>query len=175
MSVRVGLTRVFNITLTEALIALGYAAKGISYFKNWWKTADAFTQYRIIQIPIEILGLASIFGLATVEVTLYSTVNVTIPSPVLALMIGIPAVFLSTKGKNYVLKRLREILILHDPIIAFDCVRCGRRHGALAHSSHPPRKCKACKTRWKDEWADYWKRPLPVVMYMDEVNPGATW
>src|SRR5207249_1126158 len=92
-------------------------------------------------------------------------------SPLIGFVIAIPMMFLGKKVKSSLLRRLREKLILPDPIIAFDCVRCGRRHGALAHSSHPPKKCKTCKIPWKNEWADYWKRPI-VEMHMDDVKPG---
>jgi hypothetical protein len=167
MSVRVGITRLCHVTLTDALIVLGFAAKVITYFKNWWKTADPFKQYRVVQIPIEVLSVALIFGVATIGVILYS--------PLLGFMMAIPTMFLSEKGKSILLRRLREILVMSDQIIAFDCVPCRGRHGAIAHSHHPPRRCKTCKTLWKDEWADYRKRSLPVEMLIDDVNPGVTW
>src|SRR6184192_1454561 len=155
MSVRTGITRLYNFTVSDAVIALTATVKAIMYFRNWWRSADPFKQYRVVQLPVEILGLAPIFSVATVVSILYSAGNIPIPMFVFGPLVGIPVVFFSMIGKDRILKRLREILIMPDPIIAFDCVHCNLRHGAIGHSKHPPKKCKTCKTPWKDEWADY--------------------
>jgi hypothetical protein len=180
MSVRVGITRLYNFTVDDALHFYGIirdAVKTIIWFRNYWKNADPFKRYRIVQTPIETLA----FGLPFVVGNLAQSLSSSISAPiltgqlsVLTMLIMISALALSMIGRGWLLRRAREAWILPDPIIAFDCVACGGRHGALAHSSHPPRRCKACKTRWKNEWVDYRKRPI-VEMYMDDFNPGMTW
>ena len=179
MSVRTGITYLCKFTVSDALIALQSAVKAIKYFRSYWKSADPFKRYRIFQVPIE--AQAFVVPLA---VGYFGQILSPGGTPVIFGQLSIPAILmmisalsLSQIGKSRVLRRAREKWILPDPVIAFDCVHCGWTHGALAHSSHPPKKCKTCKSEWKNEWVDYRKRPVPVVgqMYMDDLNALGAW
>jgi hypothetical protein len=180
MSVRIRITHLYNFTVEDALRFYGIirdAVKTITSFRNYWKSADPFKRYRIVQVPIEILAFVLPFVVGISGQNLSSSIGAPILFGQLSaftILMMIPALPLSMRGRGWLLRRAREAWILPVPIIAFDCVPCGGRHGALAHSSQPPKKCKTCKTLWKNEWADYRKRPI-IEMYMDDVNPGMTW
>jgi hypothetical protein len=172
VSVRTGITSLCNVTLGGALIALGYAAKAITYFRNWWKRADPFKRYRVVQVPIEILGVTPGFVVINVGRPFEAPI-VFDQLSILLIAMAILAMGLGMAGRGWLLRRVREAWILPDPLMGFTCVRC--RHGAISHSSHPRRKCPSCKARWKDQWADYWKRPLSFEMHVDDFDPGMTW
>jgi hypothetical protein len=180
MSVRVGITRLCNFTVEDAVRVYGIvrdAVKTIIWFKSYWKNADSFKKYRIVQAPIEIQVLVVPVVVGYLGQMLSSggaPVNLGQLSGLSILMV-LSSLVLDEIGKSRVLRRAREKWIMPDPIVAFDCVHCGLRHGAIGHFKHPPKKCKTCKTPWKDEWADYLKRDPFGGAYMDDVNPGATW
>jgi hypothetical protein len=180
MSVRVGIICPYNFTVEDALRFYGIirdAVKTIIWFRSYWKSADPLKKYRIVQVPVEILAFTLPLAGGISGQNLSSSVGAPILFGQLSaftILMIVSALSFSMIGKGRLLRYAREAWILPDLIIAFDCVPCGGRHGALAHSSHPPRKCKTCKTLWKNERADYRKRPI-TEMYMDDVNPGMTW
>lgn len=181
MSVRIGIVRLYNITGEEAYRAyqiIRDVLKTIIWFKSYWRDADPFKKYRIVQAPIEIQVLVvpvvvgyfgEILSLGGSRPVVFGQLS--IPS----MMMVLSTLILDMIGKSRLLRRLREKWIMPDPIVAFDCVHCQLRHGAIGHSKHPPKKCKTCKTPWKDEWADYVKRNPFGEAYWDEVNEMGTW
>jgi len=170
MSIRTGITRVCNLTFSDVVIALGAAAKTIFWFRRWWKSADAFQRYRTAQIPVEILSVAAPLGVATMEADVYPSGIIPLPMIAVGLLAAVPAVIFTLTGRNRFLKWLREKWILPIPTKIFVCVRCG--HWEICHLGHPKKNCRYCKTRWKDEWADYRVVPTPIEMRIDDLYPG---
>jgi hypothetical protein len=180
MSARIGIVRLYNVTREEAYRAyeiIRDAFKTIKWFRSYWKNADSFKKYRIFQGPIEIqvLVVPVVVGYLGQILSSGGAPLIFGQLSVLSMLMVLSSLVLDEIGKSWLLKRAREKWIMPDPIVAFDCVHCRLRHGAIGHSKHPPKRCKTCKALWKDEWADYLKRSPLGEAYMDEVNPGGTW
>ena len=180
MSVRIGIVRLYNVTGEEAYRAyevIRDVLKTIIWFKSYWKSADSFKKYRVVQVPIEVqvLVVPVVVGYLGQILSSGGAPVIFGQLSILSMMIVLSSLILDEIGKSWLLRRAREKWIMPDPIVAFDCVHCRLRHGAIGHSKHPPRKCKTCKTPWKDEWVDYLKRDPFGGAFMDKVNPGGTW
>src|SRR5438874_4908852 len=112
MSLQAEMGRLHDITVDEALQVLRIirdAVKASLWFRSWWKAANPFKRYRVVQIPVEILYVALVFGVLAAGGILYSSL--------IGFVIAVPIMFLGEKVKSGLLRRLREKLVLPDPII----------------------------------------------------------
>jgi hypothetical protein len=170
-SIKTGITRLYDFTARDAYDiyqAVRDTIKAILMFRNWWKTADPFKKYRLIQIPIELAPFGTLLYLNTIIVPLRPILDLTAIG--IMLLLVTPFLVWIFKGQTTVLRWLRERWIRPIPTRAFVCVVCG--HWEICHIGHPKRKCRYCKTRWKDEWADYRLEPLTIDLRLDDLYPG---
>ena len=79
MSVRTGIARIYNFTIEDAVRVYQVARDAVGaalMFGKWWKTADPFKKYRLVQIPIEIAPFVILFYINTIIVSLRPVLDI---------------------------------------------------------------------------------------------------